>query len=243
MLLPVRCTGMGARKRGGRDLLTRPAIVDRALAIADAEGADSVTIRRLARELSLTPMALYWHFTDKDDLLDALADRLIAEIDPTVDETAPWQRQFGALLEAHLAVLRAHPAASALLWKRNNASDAALRVTEVALDALRRAGFSPVEATHVARNALRMLTALVEARPFVSAGSGRDDSTRRFLESLPADRFPRIIEAAAPLSECDTSGAHDRLGLKFVLAGVEALAGRRRVASVGSDPPAVPSAP
>ena len=56
-------------------------VADRALAIADAEGIEAVTIRRLATELGVTPMALYWHFRTKEDLLAGLADRVLDDLE------------------------------------------------------------------------------------------------------------------------------------------------------------------
>src|SRR5215467_7003154 len=50
-----------------RTRLSRSAVVDRALALADREGLDALTIRRLATELGVTPMALYWHFRSKEE--------------------------------------------------------------------------------------------------------------------------------------------------------------------------------
>lgn len=52
-----------------RNALSREIVVKRAIAIADAEGLQAVTIRRVAKELGVTPMALYWHFKDKNELL------------------------------------------------------------------------------------------------------------------------------------------------------------------------------
>ena len=90
-------------------------MVDRALQLADAVGLDALTIRKLATELGVTPMALYWHFRSKDELLTGLAERVWAEIDTNVDATAPWSAQLRGLLESLLRVLRAHPAAAPLL--------------------------------------------------------------------------------------------------------------------------------
>ena len=70
-------------------------MVQRGLALADAEGLDAVTVRRLAAELGVTPMALYWHFRSKDDLLAGLADSVWAEIDVNVDPAAEWQDSCG----------------------------------------------------------------------------------------------------------------------------------------------------
>ncbi|NED59553.1 TetR family transcriptional regulator, partial [Streptomyces sp. SID10244] len=57
--------------------MNREAVVDRALEIADAEGLDAVSIRRMAQEFGVTPMALYWHFNNKDEMRAALGDRLV----------------------------------------------------------------------------------------------------------------------------------------------------------------------
>ena len=60
-------------------------MVDRALALADAHGLEALTIRRLAQDLGVTPMALYWHFRSKEELLAALGDRVWTEIDVNLD--------------------------------------------------------------------------------------------------------------------------------------------------------------
>src|ERR1700728_964268 len=97
---------------GERARLTREAVVDQALALADKSGLGALTIRKLATELGVTPMALYWHFRGKDELLAGLADRVWSEIDIVVDSSAPWTEQLRGLLTSLLAVLRAHPAAA-----------------------------------------------------------------------------------------------------------------------------------
>src|ERR1700690_133488 len=100
---------------GARPRLTRDAVTERALALADKTGLEGLTIRKLATELGVTPMALYWHFRGKDELLEGLIDRVWGEIDITVDPAAPWPAQLRGLLTSFLAVLRAHPAATQLL--------------------------------------------------------------------------------------------------------------------------------
>ena len=93
----------------GRTTLTPQTVVEGALALADAEGLEAVTIRGLAKELGVTPMALYWHFRSKDELLDGMAARIFEEIDPSVDASATWQAQLRAMLGSMLGVLRAYP--------------------------------------------------------------------------------------------------------------------------------------
>src|SRR5271165_7308013 len=73
--------------------LTKRAVVDRALELADAHGLDALTIRKLATELGVTPMALYWHFRSKEELLGGLVDRVWGEINVDVDPAARWPDQ------------------------------------------------------------------------------------------------------------------------------------------------------
>ncbi|WP_435127232.1 TetR/AcrR family transcriptional regulator [Actinacidiphila sp. bgisy144] len=65
----------------GQERLRREAIADSAIAIADVEGLEAVTIRRLAKQHNVTPTALYWHFKEKDQLLDGMAERLFANVE------------------------------------------------------------------------------------------------------------------------------------------------------------------
>jgi AcrR family transcriptional regulator len=210
--------------------LTRDAILDRALALADAEGIDAVGIRRLARELGVTPMALYWHFKDKSALLHALGDRLLGGLELTLDRHATWSEQLRSLVMSLSAVLRAHPAAAVLIGSLpTTASENALRATEVALDILRRAGFPPDEAAHVTTQIVRTTTSMVIAELDEIPPSGESAVDKEaFLRSLPPDRFPRVIEAAGPLSASEDPERFYELVIELILAGVEAAAARRQ---------------
>src|SRR5262249_7008116 len=120
-----------AADEASKTRLSKAAVVDRALALSDAEGLDALTVRRLATELGVTPMALYWHFRSKEELLGGLADRLWAEIDTDVDEAADWPQQLRGLLESLVRVLREHPSASTLrLAGKQLNSEAALAAPE-----------------------------------------------------------------------------------------------------------------
>jgi AcrR family transcriptional regulator len=209
-------------------------VVEGGIALAEAEGLEAVTIRRLAKELGVTPMALYWHFRSKDELLDGMAARLFEEIDLAVRVSATWQAQLRALLGSMVGVLRTHPSTAILLSTRTASSEGSLRATEVMLDVLRRGGFSPTEATQVARHALSTVTNLVGVEPGVVArgesGTVVDDRRRArlFLESLPPERYPRLVEAATPLSEGLDPDTYFAFGLDLLLAGIEAMAIRKR---------------
>ena len=221
------------RQGAGKRQLTPGMVVGRALALADAGGLGGVTIRRLAGELGVTPMALYWHFRNKDELLDAMMARIFSDVDPALDESAGWQEQFRALMDSLAGALRAHPGIAPLFATRTNSSEGSLRVTEVALDILRRGGFSPTEATRISRHALSTVVNLVAGEPgFVAPEDSGEllDARRRarlYLEALPPDRYPRLVEAAVPLTAREDPGAYYEFGLDLLLAGIEEMAARK----------------
>jgi TetR/AcrR family transcriptional regulator, tetracycline repressor protein len=218
-----------------RTRLNKGAVVDRGLAIADAEGLDALTIRRLATDLGVTPMALYWHFRSKEALLTGLADRIWGEIDTGVDLASGWPQQLRAMLESLVRVLRAHPSATQLLMTGEKLnSDASLRATETALDVLRRGGFDPVHASEVARATLWTGLMLVMSAPGFDPAVADAELTellrrnRVRLAMLPPDRYPRLVEAAAPMTACaaEDHEFHYRFGIDLFIAGVQAMAAR-----------------
>jgi TetR/AcrR family tetracycline transcriptional repressor len=216
-----------------RPRLSQAAVVDRAIALADAEGLDALTIRRLAQELGVTPMALYWHFRNKEELLAGVADRIWSEIDTDVEPGAPWAAQLRALLESLVAVLRAHPCASQLLVAGEKQSPAAMEATEVTLKVLRRAGFDPKDASAVARSTLWTGLMLAMSEPGYGPSlseAARAEQQRRNrvrLAMLPPDRYPHLVEAAEPMTACDDPDSHYRFGIDLFIGGVQAMASAR----------------
>ena len=218
---------------GERARLTKSAVVDRAMQLADAAGLDGLTIRKLAQELGVTPMALYWHFRSKDELLDGLAERVWSEIDVNVDAEGPWPDQLRGLLESLLQVLRAHPAAPALLLHKETQNDSFLRATEITLDVLRKAGFDPRYASEIARSTLWTGITLVMSEAGITSldATDRTELQRRkqvVFATLPTARFPRLVECAAPMTACDDPDFHYALGIDVFIAGVQAMAAKFR---------------
>jgi len=214
-----------------RPRLSKAAVVERGLALADAEGLEAVTIRRLAADLGVTPMALYWHFRSKDELLVGLADRVWGEIDVDVDPDADWSGQLRGLLESLIGVLRTHPAASQLLMSgEKRTSEAASIANEVALEVLHRAGFDAEHAAAIAKNALFTGITLVMSEPGFEPGLSEAERVehqrlaRVRLSLLPPDKFPRLVECAVPMTACDNPDFHYKLGVDLFIAGVQALA-------------------
>ncbi len=175
-------------------------------------------------------MALYWHFDDKNALLHALGDRLLGGLDLTLDERVPWLQQLRAIVVSLTAVLRAHPSAAALIGSLpDTASENALRAIEAALDILRRAGFSPEEAAHITRQIVRTTTSMVIAEPDTIANPDKPGGgSEAVLRALPPERFPRVIEAAGPLSAPQDPESFYDLVIELILAGIESAAAKRR---------------
>ncbi|HEY7049051.1 MAG TPA: TetR/AcrR family transcriptional regulator C-terminal domain-containing protein [Jatrophihabitantaceae bacterium] len=222
-----RATHNGART--AKEELNRDAVVDRALAIADVEGLDAVTIRRLATEFGVTPMALYWHVSNKDELLAAMGDRLFADIDvDALVSTGPWQQQLRRITAALVRALRAHPAAAMLGAQRVLFSETGCELAERVLQLLVKAGFGIGTACDIASYAMQTAVMLVAQRPGepTSPADERDAVTtakREAIAQLPRDRFPLLVESAEALTSTDDEDAYYRFGIDLFIAGVEGI--------------------
>ncbi len=206
--------------------LTREAVVGVALTMADADGLDTLTIRRLAQHFGVTPMALYWHVKSKDELLDALGDAALAAVQlPAVDDRE-WSEQYRGLLLALLDALRAHPGTVELAGRRVLYCDAGRDLTERALTLLREAGLSVQASADIARSSLQTMMMLVSAEPGVERHAPAEDrcemlrAKEHALNGLPRDRFPYLVECAAALVNCDDAAVYYRDGLNLFLSGV-----------------------
>ena len=136
---------MGARSP--REPLSRERALAVATALADAEGIQSLTMRRLAAELGVEAMSLYHHVASKDALLDGLADWVFAQITtPTIG--APWRGEMEARAHSARAVLAAHPWGLGLLESRRSAGPATFGHHDAVLGCLRTDGFTVAIAAH-----------------------------------------------------------------------------------------------
>ena len=217
---------------GDKPRLSKRTVTENALKLADADGLDALTIRKLAQHLGVTPMALYWHFRSKEDLLEGVAEQVWGEIDTEVDPDAPWWAQIQVMLESLVSVLRAHPAAPQLLLEHEKRNEAALRATETVLEILRTAGFDATYASTIARSALWTGITLVMSEPGFKpelTAEERTEMQRRNqvqLAMLPTARYPRLVECAGPMSTCDDPEFHYQFGIGMFVDGVRAAAER-----------------
>ena len=87
--------------------LSRAEIVSAAIAVADAEGPDAISMRRIAREVGAGAMSLYWYVASKEELLDLMLDAIEAEIE-VPEPTGDWRADLGAFAHRTRAALRQH---------------------------------------------------------------------------------------------------------------------------------------
>jgi TetR/AcrR family tetracycline transcriptional repressor len=222
-----------ATATAARSDLSRAAIVERALTVMDAHGPDAVTIRRIAQEFGVTPMALYWHVANKDELLAAMGDALLEGVNPPA-ATGTWSVQLRGVVDALIAGLSRHPAAAELVFPRILVTEPGLRLTEFTLTLLEDAGFTPQQAADLARMGLHTAMMLVTQRPGAESETALDErdallaEKRAHIEQLPADRYPHVRAAAMPLTDCDDETAYYSFGVDLYVEGAQALLRRSK---------------
>ncbi|MGI5285899.1 TetR/AcrR family transcriptional regulator [Nonomuraea polychroma] len=209
--------------------LTARAIAERALEIGDTEGLDAVTIRRLATDLGVTPMALYWHYKNKEQLLVGMADHLIAGFAPKPADERPWQEQLRDLMVGLVGTLRVHPCAKHVFEQVDViAVPNFLAVWDQALRLARTAGFGVEESCLISKYLLQSAIAIADAPVHVRPDEEYIVRAKRAgLQSLPVEKYPYLVEMAAPLVDGMDAVLYDTFGVDLVLSGIEALAARR----------------
>ncbi|MBA2631947.1 MAG: TetR/AcrR family transcriptional regulator [Chloroflexi bacterium] len=141
--MSTQATGRAER----RIKLTRDRVLSAAMVLADAGGIESLTMRRLGEELSVGPMALYRHVTNKDDLVDGLVDLVFGEVG-LPPSNVDWK---GSMRERAISlrdVLSRHRWAIGLMESRTNPGPANLRHHDAVVGSLRAAGFDMAMAAH-----------------------------------------------------------------------------------------------
>jgi AcrR family transcriptional regulator len=210
--------------RSGR--ITRDAVLAAALEIIDREGADALTMRRLARALDRDPMIVYRHAPNKAALLDGVAETVLAQL--RVDSADPdWAAQLRAVARRFRALALAHPHVVPLIVTRPLATPlglrppGTLRPLEDVLALLTRAGFSGPDALHIYRALFGFLHGHVldELQELVDNPDETDDLLRLGLHRLPITEFPLLRSLAPVLATYDGAAELER-GLDILLAGL-----------------------
>jgi AcrR family transcriptional regulator len=128
--------------------LSAQAIVDVATRIAEDEGLEAVSMRRIADELGVSAMALYKHVSGKHDLLDLIANRCLSELDLAEDEDA-WEARLARIFRSFHELMVAHPVLAYVAESQALEGPSARRMAEVVLAILRNNGFGDAEAVEV----------------------------------------------------------------------------------------------
>ncbi|AEW93284.1 MULTISPECIES: TetR/AcrR family transcriptional regulator [Streptomycetaceae] len=140
--------------RPRKPLLSRDRIVTAALALVDAEGLAAVSTRRLAAELGVSGPSLYNHFRTKDEILDAVADTVVGQVDLSMFATADgdrpdWPEALLAWGRSYRAALTAHPNIVPFLAQGPGRRPAGLRQADAVFGGMVEAGWPPAHATRI----------------------------------------------------------------------------------------------
>ena len=212
-----------SRPKEKRVPLTRERILNGALAVADAGGAGSLTIRSLADHLGVKPMALYYHVANKGEILDGILDFVFSEIElPSPDDD--WRT--GMARRAHSArrVLRRHPWAIVLLQSGTSPGPATLRHHNAIIGALRGSGFSVTMTAH----AYALLDsyiygfALSEAALPINGPDTVAEVAEAMMQQHPLDDYPHLAEFSTEhiLKPDYDFGSEFQFGLHVILDGL-----------------------
>jgi AcrR family transcriptional regulator len=215
-----RASGRPRRARGS---LTPQVILDAAEEVA-GEGFDALTMRAVAARLGAAPMALYNHFATKEELVDALLDRVLGRFEPEPD-TDDWGEDLRRFARAHRRLLTQHPWAVAPLFSQPNPGMSAVRIGELALGILRRAGFSDERAVAVFSGIVALnygWSSFTTARDLDPAGRGHDVGAT--LAALPRAEYPLTVDVAAEMGAYGSDHHYD-IVLDQLLRGLRATAG------------------
>jgi AcrR family transcriptional regulator len=208
--------------RRARGSLTPEVILDAAEEVA-GQGFGALTMRAVAARLGAVPMALYNHFATKEQLVDALLDRVLGRFDPA-PAGDDWGEDLRRFAEAHRRLLTDHPWAVAPLFTQPNPGLGAVRIGELALGILRRGGFSNAQAV-AAFSAIIALnygwSSFTTARDLDHHGPARDVGA--MLAALPPSAYPLTVAVAAEMGAYGSDDHYDFV-LEQILTGLRATA-------------------
>jgi AcrR family transcriptional regulator len=206
--------------------VNRERALEVALAVADGEGIEAVTMRRLGRELGVEAASLYHHVAGKDQILDGLVDVVAAEIELPAAST-DWRAAISQRAHHTRAVLLRHPWAVSLMASRTTPGPATLRLLDAGIRCFRAGGFSIRSTAHAISTVDSYVHGFVLQEvnlPF------RDESelaamTAAIMETFPASSFPYLFELTVEhvLQPGYDYGQEFESGLGLVLDGVAAL--------------------
>jgi TetR/AcrR family transcriptional regulator, tetracycline repressor protein len=229
--------------------LTREAIVARALELGNAEGLEAVSLRRLASDFGVTPMALYRHVRDKQDLINAMTEKVIEGLDLKAGfrPSMPWPDRVRRAMTNFKEQMDARPLALPLsIAYTGEGPPGFWRMSEDLLAILLEAGFKRREAVVLIRVVSNLISGylllLSQDDPAVRErlGTHELELLRRRVElaqlSLPPDEFPNIVESAGDMADVWLSNPDRwwRDTVDLIVFGLETMLERRRERARGA---------
>jgi AcrR family transcriptional regulator len=204
--------------------LSRTRILRSALALADREGLEGLSMRKVAQGLGVQAMSLYNHVANKDDLIDGMVELVVGEMAvPEVGKEWKGEMRRRAIV-AHGVLLR-HPWALIPLMSRVNVGPMILRYIDATLGCLHAGGFSLVMADH-AWNAIdsHIYGFTMQELKFPFEPTDYAEAAKMGLDLIPAALYPNMHYLAIEVMERRYDGLHDfEFGLEMVLDGLERL--------------------
>jgi AcrR family transcriptional regulator len=203
-----------------------------AIGLADEAGIESLTMRKLAQELGVEAMTLYYYVANKDEILGGIVDAVVSEIElPSTG--ADWKAAIRrTAISAHEVLLR-HEWAASLLLSGPGVSLSRLRYMDSILGSLREGGFSAEMTDHAYHALDSHIMGFTLWEVGISLGLTRlQGSIARFLQELDIDEYPHLAEHAEQhLKGRDPADEGEfEFGLDLILDGLERIqnAGARR---------------
>jgi AcrR family transcriptional regulator len=223
-------------RRGPRQNLTVDAIVEAATALADDEGLDSVTMRRVAQRLGVAAMTLYTYVPGKGELLDLMLDAAYSRMLRAGTQGRPWRERVEAIAEENRLLFERHPWAITVSTVRPLLGPGQMAKYEHELAALDGLGLDDVELdsalTYVLGFVQSCARALVDARAAQSDSAMTDeqwwaDNAPLLGQVLDADAHPLAVRVGTAAGQTHGSAYDPRhayeFGLQRVLDGLGAL--------------------
>lgn len=198
--------------------LSADAIVDTALRLSAEHGPEALSVRRLGLALGCDPSALYRYFRDTDDLMLAMADRLIGMAIAGYAPGPDWVETLRGMAERVYGVFQDHPRIASLASARVTRRENEFRAVEIGLTAFRSAGFAPADAVRLYLGfidaVLGIATLDATARALPAERRAADDASwTQAYQHLPAGTYPTITSLRAELAARSGSSFPDALEL------------------------------
>ncbi|MCX4803036.1 TetR/AcrR family transcriptional regulator [Streptomyces sp. NPDC058682] len=209
--------------RGRPARLDRDRTVDTALELLDDVGLDALTMRRLADAMDVQAGALYRYFATKDELLTAMAERMLVDVAATGTD-GDWSERLAALARAMRTALLARRDGARVYAGTHATGPHTLGFAEAVVGVLRTAGFGEEDAARALMAVAHFtightLEEQAALRP--PQADGVADAERLYLAAEP-ERYPQLAAVLPTLTRGDF-GAHFDFGLSLLLAGLRAL--------------------